>query len=211
MADLARCPWSLLKNLQQHSKVKSLRHLLLLLFLEANPFTNFHNVANADRKWLITTRKLLGDNAEEALGASDQQLVENMAKQVYENLHPAVSVEWTPEMQAELAVIFTKAQAFYRLVFCQDSKFEIRMAKAMADHKFRPFRPEAMEVVNGGADDETTLAGKPIEISVFPGVIKTQGGSHAKVSDGSVSSTTIQQALTSVSREAKVPLCPKPK
>jgi hypothetical protein len=56
------------------------------------------------------------------------------------------------------------------------------MRKAAADGKTYAFVPNMMETVNGGDEDETELAGKLIEISVFLGVFKGPPSSKATVS-----------------------------
>ena len=132
-------------------------------------------LGNVDPKWLGDTRKLLNEHAKQALHASDDLLAKDTAKCVRSELHYAVSKDWTTAMDEQLAEIFKRAQDFYRLLYGQQSQFLFRLPKARADGTARPFRPEKMEIVNGGMDDETALSGSPIEISVFPGLIKMAG------------------------------------
>lgn len=131
----------------------------------------------ADPKWFIDTRKLLAEHAKEALDASDDLLARSLAKCVRSELHYAVEKDWTTEMDQQLAAIFKRAQEFYRLLYSQPSQFQVKLAKAKVDGKARPFRPEEMEIVNGGMDDEATVEGSAIEISVFPAVFKVVGAS----------------------------------
>ena len=144
--------------------------------------TNLDLAANVDAKWVTATRKLLVENAKEALEMSDRGLAETLSKMVRSELHYAVSLEWTKEIHERLTDIFKRGQEFYRLIYTQQSHLRIIMPMAKLDGQAQPFVPEEMEVVNGGMEDETALAGSPIEISVFPAVYKMGASASTSVS-----------------------------
>lgn len=125
---------------------------------------------------------MLEEHSKEDLETSDQLSAQNQAKCVRSELRYAVALEWTTEMDKKLTEIFKRAQAFYRLVYCQQSQLEIIMLKAKVEGKAKGFHPEKMEVVNGMMDDEDALSGSPIEISVFPAVFKLGSSSSTSVS-----------------------------
>lgn len=85
-------------------------------------------------------------------------------------------------MTEKLVNIFERAQEFYRLLCNQQSHFKITMAHAETNHEHMQFIPEEMEIVNGGVGDEPALAGRPVEVSVFPAVYKVGGSSSDNVS-----------------------------
>ena len=143
---------------------------------------DFTLTANTDSKWALATRKLLNDKAKAVLDMSDQQLAQNLAKRVFQDLQPAVSVECTPKMQEKLVEIFKRAQEFYRLVYGQQSQLKMVLPMAGGRGGPRTFVPDMMEVVNGGMDDEDALAGTPIEIAVSPGMFKAGGPCWVDVS-----------------------------
>jgi hypothetical protein len=147
-------------------------------------------------KWLTTTRKLLVENAKEAIATSDRLLAESLSKMVRSELHYAVSLDWTPEVHEKLTEVFKSAQEFYRLIYSQQSQLHVIMPMAKLDGKAQPFVPEKMEIVNGGIEDETALAGSPIEISVFPAVYKMGASSSTSVSTILVHLKCEQQRLT---------------
>ena len=80
-----------------------------------------------------------------------------------------------------LCGIFFRAAEFHRLVCSQQACLEISMLESSEDGSLRMFNPAQMELVNGGMEHELALAGTPIEVSVFPSVIKRDNESSAAV------------------------------
>ena len=128
------------------------------------------------------TRKLLEETKHDALDESDKQLVHEQVRSVYSILRNAVSTEWTSQVRSDLAKIFRDAQEFYRIVYMQQSHIEVAMPYAIGgDGAPVAFDPKRMEAVDA-EEDESALAGKPVEVTVFPAVYKIEETCNVSVS-----------------------------
>lgn len=125
-----------------------------------------------DPKWLIATRKLLSEKAGGALQAADRQCAEAQCGMLHDNLHRAIAIEWSPAVCQRLIEIFIRAQDFYRLMCSQQSQLQTNMLHAVINDRIQVFNPGDMEAVNVSTEDESEVAGKLVEVSVFPMVLK---------------------------------------
>ena len=110
-------------------------------------------------------------NSAEAIRSADAQLVQMMTAETYRILRAAVHVKWSSTVQEELTKIFTAAFELYRLVHGQHARFVIETPCVVGNSGLTTFNAESMEDV-GGMEDEADLAGRALEIAIFPMVYK---------------------------------------
>ena len=120
-------------------------------------------------------------NAAEALKQAHCQLADSMVAEVKSVLSRAMPVEWSNGVQDGLREVFCTAHQFYRLLQCQRAVFHVEMPMTVIDDVTQVFNPGSMED-NSSTDDEATLAGRPLEMSVFPAVYKRGSAKGENVS-----------------------------
>ncbi|KAK3721827.1 hypothetical protein LTR37_002993 [Vermiconidia calcicola] len=123
------------------------------------------------RKWLVDTRKLMLANSAQAIRAADGQLAQAMTTEAYHILRAAVHVLWSSTVEEELTRIFIAAFELYRLVHSQHARFVIEVPRVAGNSGITTFNAESMEDI-GGTEDEADLAGRALEMAIFPMVYK---------------------------------------
>ena len=95
----------------------------------------------------------------------------------------AMQIEWHPNVQHGLATIYQSGLELFRLLHRQNAVFQVEMAPACEEGVPQHFHPVTMEDVNSTADEEA-LAGRTIDVSVFPLVYKSGDERGENVSIG---------------------------
>lgn len=95
-----------------------------------------------------------------------------MAIIIEQSIVKAMQVEWSEVKHRQLAKILGTGMELFRLLQQQQALFFIQMPLVSIDGQAQDIQPEWEEDVDG-LEDEETLAGRLIEISVFPGFYKS--------------------------------------
>lgn len=122
------------------------------------------------KSWLESTRRLIGLRDTGALSEAQDRLVRHMTQEVQHTIAKAMKINWTVDMEQQLATIFHNGLELLRTLQRQQASFHLRMAPAYDEDALR-INPITMEDVHG-ADEDDTLKDRWIEISVFPLVYK---------------------------------------
>ncbi|KAK5129420.1 hypothetical protein LTR08_003276 [Meristemomyces frigidus] len=117
------------------------------------------------KPWLEPTRRLLDRLDEMALQKADQSFIDKAVKHFHCLLVYALPMDWNVA-QVGLRKIFAAAFELFRLL--HHSKAFFRLEVMSID---RGYQQNTMESVNS-TEEETVLAGRPLELSVFPAVYK---------------------------------------
>lgn len=136
-------------------------------------------------QWLADTHKLLESTSAEEIGHADALLYDFLAGYVHHVLGDAMPIEWSDVVGAELRDISRAGHELYRTLRRQRAHFWLELPLTLRAGKVQKFKPEWMVDMNN-SEDETVLAGWPLETSVFPAVLKRSGGTAATVSMESV-------------------------
>ena len=119
----------------------------------------------------------MDSHAAEALKQPHCQLADSMVAEVQSVVSRAMPVGRSNGLRE----VFCTAHQFYRLLQCQRAGFNVEMPITVIDDVTQVFKPGSMED-NSSTDDEATLAGRPLEMSVFPAVYKRGSAKGENVS-----------------------------
>lgn len=101
---------------------------------------------------------------------ADQMLAEMAVKHTVEMLSAAIAINWEAE-KPTLHKVFSSVIGLYRDLHCCKAIFKLRMigCRSFQDHSV--FETTTIEAVACN-ENEDSLASRPIEFSVFPGIYK---------------------------------------
>ncbi|KAK5119642.1 hypothetical protein LTR85_007471 [Meristemomyces frigidus] len=116
------------------------------------------------KPWLTATRKLLFAGDDAAMRESEHALTESAFQEVDWTLMTALPTNREDTGKA-LRKCFAAAFQLYRSLHEAKALFQMEMSPCVA------FQPDVMTAVNS-AEDDSQLTGKPIALSVFPGIYK---------------------------------------
>lgn len=102
---------------------------------------------------------------------SVQALIDHIVVHVGQTLSPALSKGLTKSAETSMRKLCTSAIELFKMLHRSKSLFRVEFTSATSAHEAGYFRPETMQAVNS-ADEDAALEGRPIQISVFPGVYK---------------------------------------
>lgn len=108
------------------------------------------------------------------LARSQDKLIQFMIMEVRNSIARAMQIEWTERLQAEMVKIFATGLELLRLLHRQPALYFVQMLPACEEGEPLSFDAAAMEEVER-LEDSHALAGRRIEISVFPLVYKKDG------------------------------------
>lgn len=132
------------------------------------------------KPWLEATRKLHDLRDPTILPRSQDKLIQFMIMEVQNSIARAMRIEWTERLQGEMGKIFAAGLELLRLLHRQPALYFVQMVPACEESKPLHFDANAMEEVER-LEDPHALAGRYIEISVFPLVYKKGGEGHEAV------------------------------
>lgn len=129
------------------------------------------------KDWLERTRKLLLQMDGEALQQADKGFETCAIEVVAKRLGDCIAVDWNAS-EATLRKILSSAAELFRALHSSKATFDLEMAAVRDGVDMAVFDIDNMTSVNS-AEEETALIGRPIEISVFPGIYK-YGDEHGQ-------------------------------
>ncbi|KAK6391338.1 hypothetical protein LTR65_004502 [Meristemomyces frigidus] len=121
------------------------------------------------KAWLVSTHALLFSN-DTAMRESEFALITSAVQDVRRTLSEALPIDWEAaglRLRKALMIAFHLAKTLHRA----KALFHVEMAPAVRDSERLLFQPDVMLAVNS-VEYDSELVGRPIAISVFPGVYK---------------------------------------
>jgi hypothetical protein len=110
----------------------------------------------------------------EALRTSDKKLIKSVAHGIKDTLDSMSDIAMNSDAEKELVKIVMTARELDNQLHSQKGDYVVEMMPARIQDEIQPFMPASMEALGTGEDD-IKLAGKPIGLSVFPVLYKTDG------------------------------------
>ncbi|KAI7081266.1 hypothetical protein KC356_g9233 [Hortaea werneckii] len=122
------------------------------------------------KDWLERTRKLLLQMDRKALQQSDKALESRAIEVLKKRLGRCIAVDWNAS-EASLRKAFTSATELFRVLHSSKATFYLEMTSVHDGVDMAVYDFDRMTSVNS-AEEEAALIGRPIEVSVFPGIWK---------------------------------------
>ncbi|RMZ09540.1 hypothetical protein D0864_01495 [Hortaea werneckii] len=129
------------------------------------------------KEWLERTRKLLFQMDREALHQADKDLETSAIQLLAKDLGDCIAVDWNAS-EATLRKILGSAAELFRALHSSKATFDLETAPVRDGVDMAVFDMDKMTSVNS-AEEEAALIGRPIEVSVFPGIFK-YGDEHGQ-------------------------------
>lgn len=130
--------------------------------------------------WLESTARLLSNANQKAFQAANDALADVMVRDISAIFDGALSVRLGDNARMDLRKICATAMEHFRLLLRQSARFSLDMIDIQPD---TTFDPTTMEVFTGGGEDQS-VTGRPLELSIFPNIIKSGDEMGSQVCHG---------------------------